>query len=148
MNRSLLLFFGVLLLFCLVLLAVVFGETLYISQTAVVPATPPALPTLTATPTPTPKPKPLLTYTFENLKNTQFPVNPITLGPVVSENEFSVARKFYYTVPQIPGSAVMEQVSGIMNVPKKKGQYPIIVMFRGYVSEDTYKPGDGTQPAA
>lgn len=148
MNRFLLPFCGVLLLFCLVLLAVVFGETLYISQTAVVPATLSAPPTLTPTPTPTPAPKPLLAYTFENLKNTQFPVNPITLGPVVSENEFSVARKFYYTVPQTPGSAVMDQVSGIMNVPKKKGQYPIIVMFRGYVSEDTYKSGDGTQPAA
>ena len=138
-----------LLLLCLVLLSVVIGETWYIFQiqaTQVPPPTPAALPTPTLPATPVPKP--LLAYTFENLRNTQFPANPITLGPVVSENKFSVARKFYYTVPQAPGSTVMNQVSGLMNVPKKAGQYPVIVMFRGYVSPDTFQPGAGTQPAA
>ncbi len=126
---------------------VVTGEILYIAQTLQVPPpTPPAPPT--PTPTATPVPKPLLDYTFENLRNTQFPVNPITLGPVVSENKFSVARKFYYTVPENPGSTVMDQVSGLMNVPKKAGQYPVIIMFRGYVSPDIFQPGTGTQPAA
>ncbi len=137
-----------LLLLCVGLLAVVLFETLYVAQTLAPTPTPtlPAPPT--PTPTATPVPKPLLAYTFENLKNTRFPANPITLGPVVSENKVSVARKFYYTVPQAPGSTEMVQVSGLMNVPKKAGRYPVIVMFRGYISPETFQPGAGTQPAA
>ncbi len=136
-----------LLLLCLILLSIVVVESLYLVQS---PQAPP--PTTPAPPTPiptaTPVPKPLLAYSFENLRNTQFPINPITLGPVVSENKYSVARKFYYTVPEAPDSTVMEQVSGLMNVPKKSGQYPVIVMFRGYISSETFKPGAGTQPSA
>ncbi len=136
-----------LVLLCLILLSVVIGETLYVLQTPqVITPTPPAPPT--PTPTATPVPKPLLAYTFENLKNTQFPTSTITLGSVVSENKSSVARKFYYTVPETPGSASMIQVSGLMNVPKKAGRYPVIVMFRGYVSPEVFQPGTGTQPSA
>lgn len=137
-----------LLFLCLVLLVIVIGETLYVFQ----PPEPTPIPTPADTPTPTPTatpvPKPLLAYTFDNLKTTQFPANPITLGPVVSENKVSVARKFYYTVPRVPGSTDMVQVSGLMNVPKKAGQHPVIVMFRGYVPPSTFQPGTGTQPAA
>jgi dipeptidyl aminopeptidase/acylaminoacyl peptidase len=94
------------------------------------------------------QPKPLLTYTFENLKKTKFPSGSITLGAVVSENADSFSRIFYFSVPQKPNSAVMEKVSGLMNIPKKSGNYPVIVMFRGFVPDNIYKPGIGTQPAA
>jgi dipeptidyl aminopeptidase/acylaminoacyl peptidase len=55
---------------------------------------------------------------------------------------------FYFSVPEKPDSKVMEKVSGLMNVPKKAGIYPVIVMFRGFVPDDMYKPGIGTQPSA
>jgi dipeptidyl aminopeptidase/acylaminoacyl peptidase len=42
----------------------------------------------------------------------------------------------------------MEKVSGLANIPKKTGNYPVIVMFRGYVPDNIYKPGIGTQPVA
>jgi uncharacterized protein len=131
-----------LFLVCLVLALMLIGETVYVFQTQVSP------PTSVPTPPATPVPKPLLAYTFENLKNTQFPANAITLGPVVNEDPYSVARKFYYCVPQNPGSTVMLQVSGLMNVPKQAGRYPVIVLFRGYVPPDTFQSGAGTQPAA
>ena len=134
---------------CLLLLGmVVICETLYVVKTLEPTPTPTPTTRPTPTPTPTPVPKPLLAYTFENLKNTQFPANPITVGPVISQNQYSVARKFYYTVPRTPGSTDMVQVSGLMNVPKKTGKYPVIVMFRGYISQATFQPGAGTQPAA
>lgn len=148
-SRTLTVVSGCLVLVCLALLAVVVGETLYISQSASIALRPPDQPSPTATPLPTPTatPKPLLAYTFENLRTTQFPASPITLGSVVSENESSVARKFSYTVPITPSSPITTQVTGLMNVPKKAGQYPVVVMFRGYVPQDNYHPGDGTQPA-
>jgi uncharacterized protein len=93
-------------------------------------------------------PKPLLAYTFENLKKTKFPSGPIALGPVTSENADSISRIFYFSVPQKPNSKIMEKVSGLVNIPKKQGKYPIIVMFRGFVPDNIYKPGIGTQPAA
>lgn len=42
----------------------------------------------------------------------------------------------------------MEKVSGLINIPKIEGEYPVIVMFRGFIPQDTYKPGAGTQPSA
>jgi len=128
----------VLLLFCAILLAAVITESLYIFDggffTKVIKIEQ--------------TPKPLLAYTFENLKKTNFPKSSITLGKVVSENDNSVSRIFYYSVPEKPNSKVMEKVSGLMNIPKKSGNYPVIVMFRGFVPDDMYKPGIGTQPAA
>ena len=99
-------------------------------------------------PAPTPMPTPLNSYTFENLKKTQFPKNQIVFGNSVSENNDFISQKFYYSVPKTPGSSVMEKVSGLANVPKKPGNYPVIVMFRGFVPDEIYKPGIGTQPVA
>ncbi|MBI2621540.1 MAG: prolyl oligopeptidase family serine peptidase [Candidatus Levybacteria bacterium] len=93
-------------------------------------------------------PKPLLSYTFENLKNTKFPQNQITLGSVISEDEDSFSQIFYFSTPKTPGSEKMEKVSGLINIPKIEGEYPVIVMFRGFIPQDTYKPGAGTQPSA
>jgi dipeptidyl aminopeptidase/acylaminoacyl peptidase len=92
--------------------------------------------------------KPLLVYTFANLKKTIFPKNQIIFGAVVSENNDFISQAFYFSVPKTPGSTIMEKVSGLANIPKKAGKYPVIVMFRGYVPDNTYQPGIGTQPVA
>ena len=93
-------------------------------------------------------PKPLLKYTFDNLRKTQFPKNQITFGDVTDKNAYSVSQMFYYSVPKTPGSKIMEIVSGLANIPIKSGVYPVIVMYRGYISSEMYKPGMGTQPMA
>lgn len=95
-----------------------------------------------------PVPKPLLAYTFENLKKTAFPKTQITLEDVVDENEDSISQIFYYSVPQTPGSKILEKVSGLMNIPKKSGKYPVIIMFRGFVPDNIYQPGVGTEHMA
>lgn len=95
-----------------------------------------------------PAPEPLLEYTFENLRKTSFPQNKIILENIVQENEDSLSQIFYYSVPKTPKSKIMEKVSGLINIPKKSGKYPVIVMFRGFVPEDIYKPGIGTQRVA
>jgi uncharacterized protein len=95
-----------------------------------------------------PTPKPLLAYTFKNLKQTIFQATQITLGPVRSENADSFSQFFYFSVPKTPGSITMFKVSGLMNIPKKAGKHPVIVMFRGFIPDNIYTPGAGTQPSA
>ena len=92
--------------------------------------------------------KPLLVYTFENLKKTPFPKTQITLGEVVKENKDSISQIFYYSVPKTPNSKIMEKASGLINIPKKSGEYPVIIMLRGFVPDNIYKPGIGTDPVA
>lgn len=93
-------------------------------------------------------PKPLLTYTFDNLKKDKFPISQIVFGKKVSEDETSIQQVFYYEVPVTPGSTKFAKVSGLANIPKIVGNYPVLVMFRGFVPSDIYKPGVGTQPSA
>ena len=124
-----------LLLICIILLAIIGGESWYIFN---------QLQPEKKVPTP----KPLLAYTFENLRKTNFPATQITLGPVTAETADSFSQVFYFSVPQTPGSKTMLQASGLMNIPKKNGDYPVIVMFRGYIPDDAYQPGADTQPSA
>lgn len=91
-------------------------------------------------------PKPLLAYTFDNLRKTEFPKNQITVGEVISENNDFTSQMFYFSVPKTPESKIMEKVSGLANIPKKAGKYPVVIMLRGFVPDNIYKPGIGTQP--
>lgn len=76
------------------------------------------------------------------------PVSNIILGKIVSKNAISFSQVFYYETPVKPGSSVMEKVSGLLNAPVKPGNYPVIVMYRGFVPDNIYAPGVGTQPVA
>lgn len=96
----------------------------------------------------TPTPKPLLIYTFDNLKKSTFPQKHILLGRQISQTPDSLSQMFYFSIPQTPNSTTMKKVSGVLNVPKEPGTYPVIVMFRGYAPKETYQPGIGTQPSA
>lgn len=98
--------------------------------------------------TPKVKPLPLLKYTFENLKNTKFPKSKITFGEKIDETSDYVSQMFYFEVPEKPDSLNTLKVSGLANIPKKDGNYPVIVMFRGYIPKETYKSGAGSQPSA
>ena len=93
-------------------------------------------------------PKPLLSYTFDSLKNTKFPESKITFGEKLDETVDYTSQMFYFEVPERPGSTTYLKVSGLANIPNEKGDLPIIVMFRGYIPKETYKPGAGSQPSA
>jgi uncharacterized protein len=95
-----------------------------------------------------PIPRPLLSYSFENLRKTEFPPLQIGFGDVVSEDTDSQSLMFYFSVPKSPGSTEMLKVSGLANIPKQEGEYPIVVMFRGFIPENVFKSGAGTQPSA
>lgn len=94
------------------------------------------------------KEKPLAKYTFESLKKKKFLSLPITLGNIVDENESIISQMFYFNLREtIVGESKYRKISGLINVPKAQGTYPIIVMMRGFVPKEIYSTGIGTQRA-
>lgn len=94
------------------------------------------------------KEKPLVKYTFENLKKKQFSPLPITLGHILDEDESVTSQMFYFNLREtIDGKSQYKKVSGLINVPKLEGTYPVIVMMRGFIPKEVYSTGIGTQRA-
>lgn len=86
------------------------------------------------------KARPLDRYTIESLAAAQFTASTITIDRVLVENESITSFVFDFNVEG-------KKVSGLANVPKARGEYPVIVMLRGYVDRETYTTGVGTQRA-
>lgn len=82
--------------------------------------------------------KPLEKYAFKNLQKTIFEESDITLGKVVKQTESFTSQIFYF-------KSFGKKVSGLINIPKQTGKYPVIVMFRGFVPKEQYQTGVGTQ---
>lgn len=90
--------------------------------------------------------RPLLKYTFESLKKTEFEPSSIALGEVLKDSEDYVSQMFYFKVKDLNGKGE-KRVSGLINIPQKEGNHPIVIMFRGYVPLENYETGVGTQRA-
>lgn len=91
--------------------------------------------------------KPLLKYAFSNLKKYKFKESQIVLGATLIEEEY-ISQLFYYKVRDVVnGENKEKEVSGLINIPKKEGVYPIIVMMRGFVPAEIYTSGIGTKRA-
>lgn len=87
-------------------------------------------------------PRKLDVYTFDRLAATAFPASPIRLERVLYERpEFTA---WVFTIPTAQGKTV----SGVMNLPKGGGPFPVVVLLRGYVEKEQYRPGLGTRGAA
>ena len=75
--------------------------------------------------------KPLLKYSFPTLRETVFLPDGIWVDK----------DKFYFWVWG-------KKVSGKINIPQGQGPFPVVIMIRGYVDREIYRPGIGTQRAA
>lgn len=84
--------------------------------------------------------KPLKMYTFENLKKRRFYGSEITFGNLVKETDEVKSYLFYFTSEN-------KKVSGLANIPFRAGEFPIVVMFRGYIDREEYLSGEGTRRA-
>lgn len=99
------------------------------------------------------KPTPLLKYSIENLSEAyRQEVGPldrgiIEIGEMIKDNPTFISYKFKMQFsPDL--SSNLKGTSGIINIPKESGPFPVIVMFRGYVDQKTYLMGQGTNPSA
>lgn len=89
--------------------------------------------------------KPLEKYQISRLQEVEFVGSEITLGEVVNEDDDIVSRMFYFEDRGATGDIEGVKVSGLINLPKEEGRYPVIVMFRGFVDPSFYTTGEGTR---
>jgi len=93
------------------------------------------------------KPTPLLKYTIENLSTTTFKPAEIIIGNILKDSPKFTSYEF--TMKFSPDlTSNLKAISGMINIPKGTGPFPVIVMYRGYVDQKQYTIGEGTQPSA
>jgi dipeptidyl aminopeptidase/acylaminoacyl peptidase len=93
------------------------------------------------------KPTPLAKYSVENLARGGVKSSEITIGKVLKTNPKFTSYEFSMKFsPDL--SENLKTVSGLINIPEGNGQFPVIVMFRGYVDPKDYFIGNGTTHAA
>lgn len=84
--------------------------------------------------------RPLSRYSIEELNRRTPQAGPITLGTPVSTTDSFTSYIFSFT-------SEGKKVTGLANIPKGDGPFPVIVQFRGYVERDIFTSGVGTKPS-
>jgi dipeptidyl aminopeptidase/acylaminoacyl peptidase len=80
-------------------------------------------------------------YSFDALRTRQGIPSDIIIDQILDDQVDYTSYLFYFTTEG-------KKVSGMLNVPKKQGTYPIIEMNRGFADPTTYQTGNGTKYAA
>lgn len=80
-------------------------------------------------------------YRFEALAEREFPVGEIKLGAATRFERAYTTYVFTYKSED-------KTVSGMANIPKGQGPFPVIVLLRGYADWQTYYIGHGTEKQA
>jgi dipeptidyl aminopeptidase/acylaminoacyl peptidase len=84
------------------------------------------------------KEKPLEKYAFDNLRRLDYHGSQIELEKVLNKESKFTSYLFTFLSDR-------KKVSGVANIPSKKGKLPVIVMIRGFVEKEKYTPGSGTK---
>jgi dipeptidyl aminopeptidase/acylaminoacyl peptidase len=93
------------------------------------------------------RPTPLAKYTIENLAKADIKPAEIQIGKVLKDDPKFTSHEF--TMKFSPDlSENLKTTSGLINIPKGGGTFPVITMFRGYVDPKDYFIGNGTTHAA
>jgi len=117
---------------------VVLTATLPTSRIVIETFTPSPSPTATFTPLPTPTIDELIfPYTIEGLRQHDYQSGEIHIRSTVAEADNYTAYLIDY-----PSDGLT--VTGIMQIPKGEGPFPVIVMNHGFFARSVYHSGDGT----
>jgi len=82
--------------------------------------------------------KKLNQYSYDSLRQMNFSGSQIITGRLLKDEDYFRSYLFYFTVRG-------KRVSGLLNLPKAQGSYPIVIMLRGYVDREIYQTGVGTR---
>lgn len=95
-----------------------------------------------------PSPTPLIKYSFNSLKNREYPGSEIKLERKLNEEDKYTSYTFSFTSEgkKITGQANLP--ASRQALPNKSGKLPVIVMLRGYIDKEVYFTGLGTHKAA
>ncbi len=85
----------------------------------------------------TSKEKTLQKYSYTVLHKTSFFGDKILIDKLIKDEDDFSSYLFYFYLNK-------KKVSGLMNIPKKEGSYPLVIMIRGYTDKKNYTPGLGT----
>ncbi len=83
--------------------------------------------------------RPFLQYTYTNLKTYKPVDSPIRIDKEIRSGDEFTSYLFYFTTKD------NKRVSGLINIPKKSGNFPVVVLIRGFVDPTVYVTGTGTQ---
>ena len=93
-------------------------------------------------------PRPLEKYTIENLAVSKFEEGTIQIEETISEESNFTSYLFSLEFEPSLQSKEIKKTTGQLNIPTEEGEYPVIVMFRGYVDQEIYETGIGTRKSA
>ncbi|HKB88832.1 MAG TPA: alpha/beta hydrolase [Patescibacteria group bacterium] len=93
------------------------------------------------------RPTPLAKYTIENLSKADIKPAQIEIGKILKDDPKFTSYEFTMNFsPDLSND--LKTTSGLINIPKGAGKFPVIAMFRGYVDPKNYFIGDGTTHSA
>ena len=93
------------------------------------------------------KPRPLDKYSIENLSKAKIEAAKIEIGESLKEDKDFTSYLVSFSLDPTLTNKEKKKVTGLINIPKGDGPFPLVVMFRGYVDQEIYKTGAGTQRA-
>ena len=118
------------------------AATLPASPVVIETITPSPIPTFTITASPTPTTEELIfPYTIDGLRQHDYQGGDIHIRERLDESDLYTAYLIDY-----PSDGLT--ITGVMQVPKGDGPFPVIVMNHGFFSRSVYNSGDGTDRAS
>ena len=113
-------------------------QTLPSPRVVVETITPPPIPTITITPSPTPTvEEAIFSFTIEGLRQHVYQSGEIHIRSTLDEND-----KFTSYLIEYPSDGLT--ITGVMQIPKGDGPFPVILMNHGFFARSVYSSGDGT----
>jgi dipeptidyl aminopeptidase/acylaminoacyl peptidase len=93
--------------------------------------------------------KPLEKYSIDNLAIKDIQAAQFSVGREITEDGSDYNSYIFYLKfdPTLSGGEE-KNVSGVLNVPKGTGPFPLVFLIRGYVDQTIYTSGIGTKNAA
>ena len=82
-------------------------------------------------------------YSFENLRQRSYEANPIIIDKILKKGINFTSHLFFY-------ESDGKKISGLLNIPTAPlptDGFPVVVLLRGYVDQEIYYTGLGTQKA-
>ncbi len=80
-------------------------------------------------------------YSFETLAQKSFKGGVIKVGPATKEEKNFTTHVFTYHSDD-------KTISGMINIPRGTGKFPVIILLRGYADQKNYHIGLGTERSA
>jgi dipeptidyl aminopeptidase/acylaminoacyl peptidase len=92
--------------------------------------------------------KPLEKYTIENLAEVEIEPGIIELENEVTEEDNYSSYVFSFEFAPALTNGELRKTTGTLNLPSANGLFPLVLMLRGYVDQEIYRSGMGTERAA